>query len=199
MLDAAHSFDRRKIDERNDSIRKTMSNDKYKIISSERIKRWKENNPEEYAKARENNKKAMNNSETKEKRNKSLEKWKLEHPAEYAQWEENRRKALGKEDNKNKISKSQKEWIKNNPEAAKERIIKMHDALNEIVCKPVEMYVLKTGKAINDFKSIKEAADWLVKNEYTTSKNPSSTISSVCKKIHGRNSYLGFGWRYKDK
>ncbi|MCR4898865.1 MAG: hypothetical protein K5892_06515 [Acholeplasmatales bacterium] len=86
MLDAAHSFDSRIIDERNDSIRKTMSDEKYKKMSSERIKNWKENNPEGYSKARENNRKAMRSSKTKEKRNKSLDKWKLEHPIEYAQW-----------------------------------------------------------------------------------------------------------------
>ena len=49
---------------------------------------------------------------------------------------------------------------------------------------------------INTFKSIKEAADWLIANGYTNGKNPSSTITSVCKKKSGRNSYLGFGWRY---
>ena len=198
MLDAAHSFDRRKIEERNNSIRKTMSAEKYKEMSSERIKKWKENNPEEYAKARENNKRSMDNPETKAKRNASLGKWRQEHPEEFAKWEENRKKALASKKHKQRISSAQREWIKNNPEAAKERLKVMHQARNEIVCVPVEMYNLTTKETINTFKSIKEAADWLISNGYTKGKNPSSTITSVCKKKPGRNSYLGFGWRYKD-
>lgn len=49
---------------------------------------------------------------------------------------------------------------------------------------------------ISDYLSID---DGILENGYTKSKNPSSTITGVCKKKIGRNSYLGFGWRYKNK
>ncbi|MCR4898866.1 MAG: hypothetical protein K5892_06520 [Acholeplasmatales bacterium] len=58
----------------------------------------------------------------------------------------------------------------------------MHEARNETICIPIEMYDLKTNSIINSFKSIKEAANWLIENDYTSGKNPSSTITSVCKK-----------------
>ena len=199
MLDDARSFDKKKIEERNNAIRKTMSGDEYKNMSSERIKNWRKNNPEGYKKARKNNKAAMSSEESKKKRNESLAKWRKEHQKEYALQEENRRKALGKKETREKISNSQKDWIKNNPEAAKERNMKMHAALKELVCIPIEMYDVTTKETISSFNSLKEAGDWLVLNGYTKSKNPSSSISAVCLRKEGHYSYLGFGWRYKEK
>lgn len=63
MLETAkelyQSGDSAALKDRSEKIRKTMQEDKYREMMSERIKNWRKNNPEGYKKARENNKKAL--------------------------------------------------------------------------------------------------------------------------------------------
>ena len=167
-----------------------------------RIKKWKTEHPEEYALARAKNKAALVNPETRAKRLASRKKFKEEHPEEYAAWEQKRKASVSRPEVRAKMSKSQEEWMKNNPEKSRERLAKMHKAHKEKIAKPVEMYDLTTGLTIRSFDSVKDAANWLLENNYTNSVNPSGTIVAVCKKRrekgHGtKKSYLGFGWRYK--
>ena len=68
---------------RSERIKQTMSDFKYREMMSKRIKNWRKNNPETYAKARENNKLAMQSEESKSKRNASLKKWRTENAEQY--------------------------------------------------------------------------------------------------------------------
>ena len=121
MLKAAHSFDRKKIEERNAKIKATNSSAEKKKEMSERIKNWRKNNPEEYKLSRENNKKAINNPEVKAKGAESRKKWREEHPEQTALWEQHRLESLRNPKTKEKQSASLKEWIKNHPEEQLER------------------------------------------------------------------------------
>lgn len=203
MMKAAKNFSLQDIQRRGESIKKTMSNDKYRKMTSERIKRWMVEHPEEYALARANNKAALINPETRAKRLESRRKFREEHPEEYTAWEQKRKASVSRPEVRAKMSKSQEEWMKNNPDKSRERLAKMQKASIEKIAKPVEMFDLKTDLTIQSFDSVKEAANWLLDNGYTKGSNPSSTIVAVCKKRNEkdhstRKSYLSFGWRYKE-
>ena len=68
---------------RNQAIKDSMSSDKYKNMSRDRILQWKNKHSEEYKKARENNRKATQSEESRLKRKTSREKWIAEHPEEH--------------------------------------------------------------------------------------------------------------------
>lgn len=185
------------LQERNASIKKTMSDDKYKEMSSTRIKNWKENNPEAYAIARENNRLAMQSDESKNKRNKSIAKWKKENPKQYAINKKKALKAAHSEEAERKRSKSLSEWNKAHPEAAKRR----SEASARKTSKAVNMLNLETGEVLNTFSSMQEAALWLVENGYARNTNCKSSISAVCLKKHVeghgvRKQTHGFGWEF---
>ena len=204
MMDAVKNFSLQDIQRRGESIKKTMSDDKHRKMTSDRIKKWMREHPDEYALARAKNKAALVNPETKAKRLKSRQKYKEEHPDEYAAWEQKRKASVSRPEVRAKMSKSQEEWMKNNPEKSKERLAKMQKAHIEKIAKPVEMYDLNSKETIRVFDSVKDAANWLLDNGYTKGSNPSSTIVAVCKKRsekgHGtKKSYLGYGWRYVTK
>ena len=63
------------LESRNRSIKDTMDTEEYKKMSSERILNWKNEHPEEYAKARENNKLAQQKESVKQKKRIGREKW----------------------------------------------------------------------------------------------------------------------------
>ena len=200
MLNATRNFDEEKIRQRSLKIKEKMSSDYYKEMSRERIKKWKERDPEGYKAAREKNRQSINDPTSKAKRKESLQKWKDEHPDELAVWEENRKKALASPEAKKKQSNSIKEWIKNHPEEQKENQAKRLEGRRKKQ-KGVAMIDLKTGKTIRTFYTPKDAAIWLIDNGYTNGSNPSSTICDVCKKKkipgHGtKKSAYGFGWDY---
>lgn len=202
MMEAVSNFSLIDIQRRGESIKKTMSSDKYKKIMSKRIKEWQQNHPKEYALARQHNKEAQQNPDVKAKRVENIKKWKKEHPEEFAVWEENRRNALSTPESRKKRGNAQKDWIKTHPELARERNIKAIKARKEKYSKIVEMVDLKTDHIFMTFDCVKDAGDWVVKNGYTKSVNPYSQISAVCakKKIPGhgtKKSYLGYNWRYK--
>lgn len=204
MIKATQAFDAEKIRQRSQKIKEKMSSDYYKEMSRERMKKWREEHPEEYQAARAKNRESVNKPESKRKRVETLKKWKQEHPEETARWEEKRKAALNSPESRQHRGDSQKEWIKNNPEKAAERKAKARKTFAEKYSKPVEMVNLKTREVIRTFKSIKEAANWLKVNNYTSSVNPSSQIAAVCMKKqipgHGtKKSAYGFGWEYSKK
>ena len=182
-----------------------MSSEKYREMSKERILNWKREHPDEYARARENNRLAMQSEETKEKRKASLKKWKEEHPEEAA---ENERKALiarTSPEAKLKRANSIKEFNKKNPEIAKENQKKRSDASVKACQKGVNMLSLETGEILRSFDSQHEAARWLVDNGYAKTTNCVSSISSVCLKKPCTTGYgyrkkaYGFGWEFSNK
>ena len=185
---------------RNDRIKTTMTQDSYREMSRERIKRWKTEHPEEYAVSRETNRLAQQNETTKQKRNASLKKWREEHPEEYAEYRRKQIEAAHSTEAKAKRSKSLREWIRTHPEEVKQRGIKAGKANG----KAVNMLDLKTGEVLNSFNSQQEAAEWLVQQGLAKSTRCKSMISAVClKKLvpgHGvRKQTHGFGWEFKEE
>ena len=62
------SGDTPQLRQRAEKTKATMSDDYYRQLTSERIKRWRKEHPEEYELARENNRVAMQSPAVKEKR-----------------------------------------------------------------------------------------------------------------------------------
>lgn len=69
-------------------IKEVMSDEKFRVMTSERIKIWKDKNPEEYANTRRKNHEIIKTSEVQEKRQASLRKWAQEHPEEHKAWQD---------------------------------------------------------------------------------------------------------------
>ena len=184
---------------RNDRIKTTMTQDSYRELSRERIKRWKTEHPEEYAASRKNNGLAQQNESTKQKRNASLMKWREAHPKEFAEYRRKQIEAAHSDEAKAKRSKSLKEWNRTHPEEVKQRGIKAGKASQ----KAVNMLDLKTGKVLKSFNSQQEAAEWLVQQGLAKNTNCKGSISAVCLKKqvpgHGtRKQTHGFGWEFKE-
>lgn len=131
---------------RNKAIKETMNQEKYREMTRKRITKWKEENPEEYAKSRENNRKAMQSDSSKQKRNRSLEKWRNENPAEYAKNKTKQLAAAHSKEAEEKRSKSLKAFNEAHPEIAKMRAEKAKEKLR----KAVEMLDLATGAICAD-------------------------------------------------
>lgn len=190
---------------RAESIKKTMSDDHYRKMMSERITRWQREHPEEYQRARENNRNAMRKPEVIEKRNQSRQKWIAEHPEEYEAMQEKLAAACNSPEARRKRSESLKEWAINNPEEAKANAQKRLEASVVKCSKPVNMCDLETGKIIRTFKSQHEAAQWLVDNGIAKNKNCVSSINAVCQRKPCSTGYgyrkkaYGYDWRYAEK
>ena len=60
---------------RNERIKKTMGDEKYREMTRTRIRAWKSANPAEYAKARQKNRDSFKSPETQRKRAAILKKW----------------------------------------------------------------------------------------------------------------------------
>ena len=197
------SGESKELSQRNEKIRNTMNSDIYREQSRERIKKWRENNPEEYARSRENNRIAAQSEESREKRKQSRQKWIAENPEKYAEQMEMLRKARNSDAAKAKKKKSIKEWQENNPEQARLNAIKRSEASKAKSQKAVNMLDLETKEVLKTFDSIMDAAKWLVENELAKNTNCKSSISAVCLKKECTTGYrhrqkaYGFGWEFK--
>lgn len=186
------------LEARNTSIQNTMRQEQYREMSRERILRWKQEHPEEYAKSRENNRMAVQTEYSKQKRNESLKKWREEHPEEYLANKQKQLAACHSEEAEAKRRKSLKEWNDSHPEIAKMRAANAVEKTK----KSVDMLDLVTGKVIRTFKSQKEAAIWLVEQGIAKNTNCQSSISEVCLKKPCSTGYgyrkkaYGYGWRF---
>lgn len=202
MLAALKNFTSEDYRLRGQKIKEVMSDEEHRKASSERIKNWQKNHPEEYARSRENNRISQSRTEVKLKRILSLKKWKEDHPEEFKIWEENRKRSLSSEAVKVKKSIAQKQWISLNPKEAHERKEKARVGLKQKIGKRVEMIDTNSNKVLRTFDCVADAARWLLDNGLTKGQNPSSCIVAICKNKnvpgHGvRKTYLGYKWKYK--
>lgn len=190
---------------RAESIKKTMSDDKYRKMMSERIIRWKEEHPEEYRVSREKNRARQRTDETRQKKRIAREEWVKNHPEEYKEMKRKSAEGNKTPEARKKHSQSLKVWYENNPEKAKENSKKRSAASVEVCRKPVHMTDLNTGEIIKTFSSQHEAAQWLVDNGYAKNTNCVSSINAVCQKKKCTTGYgyrkkaHGFGWEYAEK
>ena len=199
MLEAARNMDEKQIAQRNEKTRKTMSSQKYKDMTRNRIKNWKERDPEGYKLAREKNKISINSHPESKKRGAEKRKqyW-LDHPEEAKIYQEKRLRALRNPETRKKQSESIKAYLKAHPEALATRVQKTAET-NSV---GVKMIDVNTKKVIKRFKSLREASDWLIEVGIAKGKNPASSISTACskKKIPGhgtRKTAFGFEWQYE--
>lgn len=197
-----HSGDSPQLRKRSEAIKNTMSDDKYREMTRERILRWKNEHPDEYERAREANRQAQKNPEVIEKRKQSRKKWIAEHPEEYAAQKQKLIEYNQSPEARKKRTETLKAWAKEHPEEATENT-KRRTAASAAKCsKSVDMCDLKTGEVIKTFKSMRAAAQWLLDNGLATGKNPSSSISAVCQRKPCSTGYgyrkkaFGYDWRY---
>ena len=188
---------------RNAKIKQTMSGDKYRKMSRDRINKWREEHPKEWAESCKKSKIAINRPEVKARSKQSMEKWKASHPEEVKLWKENRLKALKQPEVKEKRKQSLKKWKETHPEEAKEYQKKLIKSSIEANSKSVCMINLSNGDVVKTFKSLADAGRYLKEKSITSSVNPQSVISSVCLaktvKGHGqRKIAYGFGWCFED-
>ena len=178
-----------------------MSSEKYRQMTRERIKRWREEKPEEYELAREKNRRSIQNEESKQKRNKSLAAWRQENPELYALYKEKLKKAQHSEEAEAKRRASLKRYHAEHPEAAKKR----SKASVAKSSKPVNMLDLETNEVIRTFPSQHAAAEWLAQNGYAKNTNCVASVNAVCLKKKCTTGYgyrkkaYGFGWEYAEK
>ncbi len=192
------------LEQRNNRIKETMATDEYRQMSSERIKSWKERDPEGYAASRENNRLAQQAEEVKEKKRLGRERWVKENPEQY---EANKRKTLEAchtPEAEKKRAESLKAFYRENPEAAAEIIKKRSESSVKACQKSVNMLDLETGEVIMTFSSQHEAARWLVEQGKAKNTNCVSSINSVCQKKPCTTGYgyrkkaYGYGWEYAE-
>lgn len=205
MIDAAKKIFQNpnsiQLQTRNKHIKETMSSDKYKKMTSERILKWKKNHPEEYKKSRENNKKSINTEECKKKKQEAFQKWKENNPEQYIENMNKRIQSCHSIEAQTKRKNSLKKWREENPQKAKEYAKKRAKAASKKTSKPIRMINIDTGETVKIFQSQHEAARWLVENNYSKTINCINSISMVCrkKKIEGhgvRKQAYGFGWEF---
>ena len=186
-------------------IKEVMSDEKYREMTSERIKNWKNKHPEEYANARRKNRDKIKTSEVQEKRQESLRKWAQENPEEHKAWQNKLIKSRTSPQANKKRKASLSEWKKNNPQAANENAKKRAKAAAAKTSKSVSMIDLESGKVLREFSSIHEAARWLVEAGIAKNTKCASSISSVCLRKQCTTGYgyrkkaYGYGWRFTNE
>ncbi len=203
--DAFLSGDTPALRARSKRIKEVMNDEKYKSMSRERLKKWKEENPEEYAEARRKNHEKIKNPEVQKKRQASLKKWAEENPEKYKINQEKLIKSRASQEAKEKRKKSLKEWRDSNPEVAEANAKKRAKAAASKRSKAVSMLDLVSGKILRKFTSIHEAARWLVENGIAKNTNCASSISSVCLRkpcttgFGVRKKAYGYDWRFTEE
>lgn len=191
--------------ERNQKIKETMNTAVYKKMTSARINRWRLEHPEEYEKARENNRMANQTEASKEKRKQSCKRWAQNHPEEYEKQTLHRIAACQTNLAKEKRKRSLREWNTSHPEEAKANSLKRTAASVQKCQKAVNMLDLQTGEIIHSFESQHAAAEWLVSQGIAKNRNCVSSISAVCLKRPCSTGYgyrkkaYGFGWEFKEE
>lgn len=189
---------------RSERIKTTMSSEKYREMTRERIQNWKKNSPEAYALSRKRNKEKQQDPEIKAKRVENLRKYKKEHLEEFKIWEQHRIEACKSEKANLKRKQSLKKWRESHPEEMKKRREMLQKLISDTRSKSVCMIDLKNGSVIQIFKSMADAGQWLREKGLSKSVNPQSSISAVClkKKIagHGLKSVAyGYGWCFAEE
>jgi hypothetical protein len=187
---------------RNQRIKEVMSTEKYRKMSSVRIKNWRELSPIAYAEARRNNHEAMKTPESQEKRKNSFKKWVAENPEKNNEWQKKLIMSRTSDEAKAKRKASLKVWRDNNPEQANANAHKRAKAAADKLSKEVCMIDLQSGEVLKLFSSQHEAAKWLVENGKAKNTNCVSSISSVCLRKPCSTGYgyrkkaYGYDWRF---
>lgn len=186
-------------------IKEVMSDEKYREMTSERIKNWKRNNPEKYVESRTRNREKIKSSEVQEKRQAKLREWALKNPEKNKIWQEKLTKSRTSPKANEKRKSSLKQWRENNPTQAQANAKTRAKAAAAKISKAVSMIDLESGRTVKEFSSIHEAARWLVKSGIAKNTNCASSISSVCLRKASTTGYgyrkkaYGYAWRFTEE
>ena len=189
---------------RSQRIKEVMSDQKYREMTRERLKNWKNSNPEEYADARRKSLEKIKTSEVQERRQTSLKKYAENNPEEYKIWQEKLVKSRTSSEANEKRKSSLKKFKANHPEVALANAKKRAKAAAAKTSKSVSMIDLDSGKTLREFSSIHDAARWLVEAGITKNTNCVSSISSVCLRKPCSSGYgyrkkaYGYDWRFTE-
>ena len=185
-------------------IKEVMNSGKYSALFRDRIRNWKEENPEEYAEARRMNHESIKTPEIQQKRKDSLKKWVENNSAKYKAWQAKRIRSVSSPEAREKRKASLKEWRENHPEVAQTNDKKRAQAAAARTNKAICMIDLETKETLKTFPSQHSAARWLVENGIARTTNCVTSISQVClckprKDGRGyRKQAYGYGWRFAE-
>lgn len=187
---------------RNRRIKEVMSAEEYREMSRERITKWKENNPKEYAQSRKTNHEKIQTPECQAKRKASFEEWVKQNPEKYKAWQEKLISSRTSQRANEKRKESIIEWNNKHPQKAQANAQKRAKAAAAKNSKEVCMIDLQTGNILKVFPSQHAAAKWLVENGKTKNMNCVSSISAVCLRKPCTTGYgyrkkaFGYDWRF---
>lgn len=183
-------------------IKEVMGAEEYREMTRKRIAKWREENPEEYARARRKSYERMRTPEVQAKRKASLEKWAENNPEKWKAWREKLVSSRASQETKEKRKESLKEWREKHPQEAQANARKRAAAAGVKLSKPVHMIDLESGDTLKVFPSQHAAAKWLVENGKAKNLNCVSSISSVCLRKPCTTGYgyrkkaFGYDWRF---
>ncbi len=203
--DAFLSGDTPALRARSKRIKEVMSDEKYREMSRERIMKWKNSNPEEYAEARRKNHEKIRSPEVQVKRQASLKKYAEANPEKFQAWQDKLVKSRTSPEANEKRKVSLEKFRDKNPEVAKANAKRRAKAAAAKTSKSVSMIDLESGKVVKEFSSIHEAARWLVETGVAKNTNCVSSISSVCLRKSCTTGYgyrkkaYSYGWRFANE
>ena len=197
---AFQSGDTQSLRDRNQRIKETMSDKKYRDMTRTRIEKWIQENPEKYKESRKKNAESTQTTQSKEKRKASFNSWIAENPDKYKVWQEKLIKSRTTPEVIAKRKASLKKWRDKNSQQAAENAKKRAKVSAAKSSKEVCMIDLESGNTLKTFPSQHAAARWLVENGKAKNTNCVSSISSVCRKSPCTTGYgyrkkaYGYGW-----
>ena len=197
---AFQSGDTQSLRDRNQRIKETMSDKKYRDMTRTRIEKWIQENPEKYKESRKKNVESLQSTESKEKRKASFNSWIAKNPEKHKVWQEKLIKSRTSPEAIAKRKASLKKWHETNPQQAAENAKKRAKSSAAITSKEVCMVDLESGNNLKTFPSQHAAARWLVENGKAKNTNCVTSISSVCRKSPCTTGYgyrkkaYGYGW-----
>ena len=189
---------------RSERIKKTMSNEKYRVQFRKRIADWRESYPEEYKESLKKNHDIIRQESVQKRRKESFQKWVKEHPVEYEQWQQKLIESRTSEKANIKRGNSIKKYNLENPEAAKANVRKRLEAAMAVTNRPIYMIDIDTDEVVREFKSQHDAARWLVEQGIAKNTKCVATLGAVClyyqnpDRRRRRLKAYGYKWVFKE-
>lgn len=200
MLDASHAVHTN--EKRRETLQKKMNSEKYKQMTSERMKQWRKNNPEAYKEALKKSAEVNRTLKSRENKRKAHAKWAKENPEKWAIKQLKMKIARETPEAIAKRKASLKRFQTEHPKEASENMRKRVEASIRATSKPICMLDPLTNKVLKVFPSISAAAWWLVEQKKAPNHHCQSTINGVLVKKtvpgHGvHQTAYGYKWIYK--
>lgn len=182
--------------ERSKKIKTTMSSPEYAEAFRNRLKNWRESNPEAFKESHIKQGLSARTEESKAKRRKSMEKYIAENPEEYEKWRKHKLEAQHTDEAQKKRSDSLRRWNREHPEDAQKAQMKRVEAAMAKRRKKVVAIDIETNEKVCEFDSMHDAARWLVANGSAKTINCVSSINAVC--LGKRQKCYGYSWKYQE-